>query len=211
MCTSARPAPCRDTMCRAMCSASSSTRNASPITTSSIASSKSSGKRDMCTPFCVGSRSTVASISAAISFSSPAWLSRIALLPPVTPARERPSRTSGAEAWRSSVRRFRGSMSSEQDTSFARLVSLACHDLRTPLATVHGFARTIARTADLEEPTSRYVGMIETASGQLAELLDQLGLAARIEAGRYQPTTTEGELGELVHAAAARLDEELVR
>lgn len=106
--------------------------------------------------------------------------------------------------------RIRDSMSSEQDTSFARLVSLACHDLRTPLATVHGFARTIMRTADLGEPTSRYVEMIETASGQLAELLDELGLAARIEAGRYEPTTTEVELGELVRAAAARLDPELV-
>src|SRR5919197_2439581 len=53
--------------------------------------------------------------------------------------------------------------------------------------------------------------MIETASGQLAELLDQLGLAARIEAGRYEPTTTQVELGELVRAAAARLDAELVR
>ena len=76
---------------------------------------------------------------------------------------------------------------------------------------MHGFARTIARTADLVEPTSRYVEMIETASGQLAELLDQLGLAARIEAGRYEPTTTQVELGELVRAAAARLDPELVR
>ena len=106
--------------------------------------------------------------------------------------------------------RIRGSMSSEQDTSFARLVSLACHDLRTPLATVHGFARTIARTADLGEPTSRYIGMIETASGQMADLLDELGLVARIEAGRYEPTTTQVELGELVRAAAARLDPELV-
>jgi signal transduction histidine kinase len=94
---------------------------------------------------------------------------------------------------------------------FARLVSLACHDLRTPLATVHGFARTITRAGDLEEPTSRYVEMIETASGQMADLLDELGLAARIEAGRYEPTTTEVALGELVRAAAARLDADLVR
>jgi signal transduction histidine kinase len=102
-------------------------------------------------------------------------------------------------------------MSVGQDTSFARLVSLACHDLRTPLATVHGFARTITRTAELEEPTSRYVEMIEAASAQLAELLDELGLVARIEAGRYDPTTTEVDLGELARAAAARLDPELVR
>jgi signal transduction histidine kinase len=107
--------------------------------------------------------------------------------------------------------RILGSMASSQDTSFIRLVSLACHDLRTPLATVHGFARTIARTGDLEEPASRYLEMIEAASGQLAELLDELSLAARIEAGRYEPTTIEVELGELVRAAAARLDEELVR
>src|ERR671922_893140 len=135
---------------------------------------------------------------------------RIALCTPVTPTRERPIRTSGEDAWRSSVR-IRDSMSSGQDTSFARLVSLACHDLRTPLATVHGFARTIARKGDLEEPASRYLEMIEAASGQLAELLDELSLAPRIEAGRYEPTTTEAELGELVRAAAARLDGELVR
>ena len=106
--------------------------------------------------------------------------------------------------------RIRESMSSTQDTFFARLVSLACHDLRTPLATVHGFARTIARTDELGEPTSRYIGMIETASGQMAELLDELGLVARIEAGRYEPTTTQVSLGELVRAAAGRLDPELV-
>ena len=76
---------------------------------------------------------------------------------------------------------------------------------------MHGFARTISRTAELEEPASRYVEMIEAASGQLAELLDELSLAARIEGGRYEPTTTEVDLGELVRAAAARLDEELVR
>ena len=81
----------------AMCSASSSTSSASPITTSSIASSNSSGKRDMCTPFCAGSRSTVQSISAAISFSLPPWLMRIAFWTPLTPARESPSGTSGGD------------------------------------------------------------------------------------------------------------------
>ena len=101
-------------------------------------------------------------------------------------------------------------MSRSQDTSFTRLVSLACHDLRTPLATVHGFARTIARTADLGEPTSRYVEMIEAASAQLAELLDELSLAARIESGRYDPTTMEADSLELARGAAERLGEERV-
>ena len=76
---------------------------------------------------------------------------------------------------------------------------------------MHGFARTIGRVTELEEPAARYLEMIQTAAGQLAELLDQLGLAARIEDGRYEPTTTEVDLGELARSAAARLEEEMVR
>jgi signal transduction histidine kinase len=101
-------------------------------------------------------------------------------------------------------------MAAAEDTSFARLVSLACHDLRTPLATVHGFARTITRSGDLEEPTGRYVGMIEEASGQMAELLDELGLVARIESGRYDPVLIEVDTLRLARTAAARLGEERV-
>jgi signal transduction histidine kinase len=97
-----------------------------------------------------------------------------------------------------------------EDTSFARLVSLACHDLRTPLATVHGFARTITRAGDLPEPTNRYVQMIEEASDQLGELLDELGLVARIEAGRYEPALTEVDTLALAQAAAASLGDDRV-
>jgi signal transduction histidine kinase len=85
---------------------------------------------------------------------------------------------------------------------------LACHDLRTPLATVHGFARTLAGLDALEEPARRYVEMIDSASEQLAELVDELALAARIEAGRYDPVRAESDTLELARAAAARLGEE---
>src|SRR5262249_10055057 len=153
---------------------------------------------DMCTPFWVRSRSTVQSMRAEMSFSTPAWRSRIAFSTPVTPARDSPSWTSGAEAcrssswWRVSVIVAVGSRTvpggpMNQDTSFPRLVSLACHDLRTPLATVHGFARTLSRRTELAPPADRYMEMIEAAAGQLAELLDELSLAARIESGRYDP------------------------
>jgi len=98
-----------------------------------------------------------------------------------------------------------------EDTAFARLVSLACHDLRTPLATVHGFATTLARGGGLEPPADRYVEMIDAASAQLSELIDELSLAARIESGRYDPTPREADTLELARAAAARLGEERVR
>ena len=96
------------------------------------------------------------------------------------------------------------------DNDFARLVSLACHDLRTPLATVHGFATTLARGGGLEPPADRYVEMIDAASGQLAELIDELSLASRIESGRYDPTLREADTLELAQAAAARLGEDRV-
>ena len=96
------------------------------------------------------------------------------------------------------------------DSEFARLVSLACHDLRTPLATVHGFATTLAKGGGLEPPADRYVEMIDAASGQLAELIEELSLAARIESGRYDPTPREADTLELAQAAAARLGEDRV-
>jgi signal transduction histidine kinase len=96
------------------------------------------------------------------------------------------------------------------DTTFPRLVSLAAHDLRTPLATIHGFAQTLVRMGDLGEPKQRYLEMIDEASRQLAELLDELGVAARIEGGRYEPNLREVDTLELAHGAAAELGAERV-
>lgn len=92
------------------------------------------------------------------------------------------------------------------DKRFAQLVSLACHDLRTPLATVFGFARTLGRS-ELEPPATRYIEMIEAASTQLGDLLDELGLVARIEAGRYEPSLSSVDSLELARAAATELEE----
>jgi signal transduction histidine kinase len=99
----------------------------------------------------------------------------------------------------------------KNDTSFARLVSLACHDVRTPLATVHGFAKTLTRTVDLQAPADRYVEMIEAASAQMAELLDELSLAARIESRRYDPGLREVDTFALAQAAVERLGADRVK
>ena len=99
----------------------------------------------------------------------------------------------------------------QNDTSFARLVSLACHDVRTPLATVHGFTTTLARTTELAPPADRYVEMIDAASRQIAELLDELSLVARIEAGRYEPLLRDADTLALAQGAAERLGADRVR
>jgi signal transduction histidine kinase len=95
-------------------------------------------------------------------------------------------------------------------TEFPGIVTLACHDLRTPLATVRGFAKTLQRTAGLDEPESRYLELIDAASIELTELLDLLGLLARVEAGRQELTPVDLDTGDLARAVAAEVGAEQV-
>jgi signal transduction histidine kinase len=92
------------------------------------------------------------------------------------------------------------------DAAFARLVSLACHDLRTPLATVHGFVKTLERQLELEPPADRYLEMIGAASMQMSELLDELSVAARIASERYDPALRAANTLELARNAQERLE-----
>ena len=90
--------------------------------------------------------------------------------------------------------------------SFSQFVSLACHDLRTPLATVSGFAHTLQGMDEIGDPAARYIGIMKSAGEQMGELLDALGLVARIEAGRYEPALIEVDSLELAEAAAGRVE-----
>jgi signal transduction histidine kinase len=94
--------------------------------------------------------------------------------------------------------------------SFAQLVALACHDLRTPLATASGFARTLERVDEIGQPAGRYVEMIGAATDQLAALLDLLSVAARIEAGRFDAQRRPATTREVADAAAGKLENERV-
>lgn len=85
-------------------------------------------------------------------------------------------------------------------------MSLACHDLRTPLATIYGFARTLTRGDDLDERTARFLGMIEEAAEQMTGLLDELGVAARIVGGRWEPALREADTLELATSDDERVE-----
>src|SRR5438093_298547 len=114
---------------------------------------------------------------------------RIASWTPPTPARDSASGTSDGEAWRSCVtseRESRMAGNATEDTEFARLVMLACHDLRTPLATVLGFTQTLTRLDQFEEPASRYLEMIGAAPVLLGEDLRDLGAAIAVRQLRAQ-------------------------
>jgi signal transduction histidine kinase len=84
-------------------------------------------------------------------------------------------------------------------------VSLACHDLRTPLATVNGFAKTLSRGGTLGEREARFVDLIDAAAGQIADLLELLAVAARIESGRYEPALAEADTRELAEGGDERV------
>ena len=91
------------------------------------------------------------------------------------------------------------------DERFLQAMRTACHDLRTPLAVVSGFAKTLGRTK-LEPPVDRHVKMIVEASEQLEELLDELAILVSIEGGRFDPHLDEIDSLALARAAAAELD-----
>ena len=91
------------------------------------------------------------------------------------------------------------------DPRFPRIVSLACHDLRTPLASVSGFAKTLSRLGGLDEQQAHFVAVIDEAAGEVALLLEQLAILARIETGAYSPALVEVDTLELATSADPRV------
>ena len=91
------------------------------------------------------------------------------------------------------------------DVPFSRIVLLACHDLRTPLATVSGFAKTLRRTEGLDDRSKQFAATMDAAADELAHLLDELGVLALVESGRYEPVLADADTLELATAADERV------
>jgi signal transduction histidine kinase len=74
---------------------------------------------------------------------------------------------------------------------------------------VRGFTRTLTGQDALEEPALGWLRLVEEAAAELGDLIDQLSLLARIEAGSYeplrQPVSTE-RLAQQAQAALGRLE-----
>lgn len=91
-----------------------------------------------------------------------------------------------------------------------RLFALGANDVRTPLATLTGYARTLARE-DLEPTAQAYVATIAESAEQIRYVVEALSLAARIAEGRYTPTVEGADSLELAGEAARRFDAGRVR
>jgi signal transduction histidine kinase len=78
-------------------------------------------------------------------------------------------------------------------------VATASHELRTPMTSIYGAARTLLRN-DIELSTERrrtFVEMIATESGRLSRIVDDILLASRLDAGGVQVATKSCDAGEL--------------
>jgi PAS domain S-box-containing protein len=74
----------------------------------------------------------------------------------------------------------------EQEAMQRDFVSMAAHELRSPLTAIKGFTRTLISKADQidEERRTRYLTMVNEQSDRLARLVDDLMQVSRIDAQR---------------------------
>jgi K+-sensing histidine kinase KdpD len=81
-------------------------------------------------------------------------------------------------------------VASDQDTQLLlrQAIGPACHELRSPLAVVYGFARMLENGSSLDEAAmNKYVTQIVRSAERLDHMLDDLSKIGRIAAARIQP------------------------
>ncbi len=88
----------------------------------------------------------------------------------------------------------------EKDALRRELVANVSHDLRTPLATLHGYIETLALKDVALAPTERaeYLAAAIRHSARLGRLIDELFELAKMDAGETRPHVEVFSMGELV-------------
>src|SRR5204862_5186039 len=87
-----------------------------------------------------------------------------------------------------------------------RFLSLAAHELKTPLTSIKGFSYSLARRMERGEPCDpRHVQVLERQAERLHSLLEELLEVSRIEPGRFVLHQEPCELSELVDSALRAL------
>jgi signal transduction histidine kinase len=82
-----------------------------------------------------------------------------------------------------------------------RLMSAIAHDLRTPLATIYGFAKTIERGGGLDERQERFLGLIIAAAADMDRMIENVSTVGHIAEERM--TVDDAPIATDALAAAA--------
>jgi signal transduction histidine kinase len=90
----------------------------------------------------------------------------------------------------------------EREARKDRFLSLAAHELKTPLTSIKGFAYSLARRLEKGEPADpRSVTILERQAERLHGLLEEMLEVSRLEMGRFALHQEPCELGELAQSA----------
>ncbi len=94
----------------------------------------------------------------------------------------------------------------ERESRKDRFLSLAAHELKTPLTSIKGFAYSLARRLEKGEPSDpRHVQVLERQAERLHSLLEEMLEVSRIETGRFVLHQEPCEVNELVEASRRSL------
>lgn len=74
-------------------------------------------------------------------------------------------------------------MSSLEPTDWSKVLSLAVHELRSPLTVVSGYVRMLQRGGTLTDPQQQILREVEKSCGRLSGLIAELNDLAQLEAG----------------------------
>jgi two-component system, OmpR family, phosphate regulon sensor histidine kinase PhoR len=88
------------------------------------------------------------------------------------------------------------------DTLRSEFVTTASHELRTPMTSISGAARTLLRHGDRLSASRHqtFLEMIVAESDRLSRIVDQILVASRIEAGRIDVTFERTDAAEIVRS-----------
>ena len=94
----------------------------------------------------------------------------------------------------------------EREARKDRFLSLAAHELKTPLTSIKGFSYSLARKLERGEPCDlRHVEVLERQAERLHSLLEEMLEVSRLETGRFLLHAEPCDLRELVEACARSL------
>jgi signal transduction histidine kinase len=88
-------------------------------------------------------------------------------------------------------------------SQLGRLMSAVAHDLRTPLATIYGFAKTIERGGGLDDRQERFLALILAAATDMDRMIENVSTIGHIAEGRL---SVERASVESVAVAAAAVE-----
>ncbi len=80
-------------------------------------------------------------------------------------------------------------------------ISIASHELRNPLTTLSGFSELLMNRTVPEETKSQWIKQINSESGRLARILDEMLNTARVESGNLVNNPSEVDLQEVIEEA----------